>query len=110
MRGEAGDDFLLRGRGNDLISGGAGRDILAGNSGRDTFVFAKGGEVDQLLDFQNGSDKIDLKAFGFANFAARRRAIHGVNSLTMIDLGRGGRIELIDVRVAALDATDFIFA
>ena len=108
--GEAGDDFLHGGRGNDVINGGAGRDILAGNSGRDTFVFAKGSEVDQIVDFENGRDKIDLKDFGLPNFAALSGAIHGVNGLTVIDLGNGDRIELIGLRPSALDATDFIFA
>ena len=109
VRGDAGDDFLHGGRGNDIISGGAGRDILAGNSGRDTFVFTKASEVDQIIDFENGRDKIDLKDFGLANFTALDNAIHGANGFTFIDLGNGDRIELIGVRVAALDATDFIF-
>ncbi len=110
IRDEDGDDFLHGGRGNDLISGGAGRDILAGNSGRDTFVFAKGGQTDQIMDFENGRDKVDLKDFGFASFAALTSALHGANGFTFIDLGNGDRIEVIGVMSTALDATDFIFA
>lgn len=107
--GETGDDFLHGGRGNDVINGGAGRDILAGNSGRDTFVFAKGNQVDQIVDFENGRDKIDVKDFGFANFAALSNAISGANGVSVIDLGNGDRIELVGVRSTSLDATDFIF-
>lgn len=110
IRGDAGDDFLHGGRGNDLINGGAGRDILAGNAGNDTFVFAKGSQVDQIVDFQNGHDKIDLKDFGFANFAAMSNLISGANGFSVIDLGNGDRIELVGVNVSKLDATDFIFA
>ena len=110
LRGEAGDDFLHGGRGNDVINGGAGRDILAGNAGRDTFVFAKGSQVDQIVDFENGRDKIDLRDFGFANFAAMSQFISGANGVSTVDLGNGHRIELVGINMAKLDATDFIFA
>ena len=110
MRGEADDDFLHGGRGNDVINGGAGRDVLAGNAGHDTFVFAEGSQVDQIVDFENGRDKIDLRDFGFANFAAMSHFISGANGVSTIDLGSGDRIELVGVSMAKLDATDFIFA
>lgn len=65
--GEAGDDILSGGAGNDFLSGGAGVDVLTGNRGADTFFFATGDEQDEVTDFQNDVDTIDLTSFGFAS-------------------------------------------
>lgn len=49
--------------GSNRIDGGLGNDILYGNGGADTFVFgsALGADnVDQLTDFQSGTDRLEL--------------------------------------------------
>lgn len=76
LTGLGGDDLLTGGDGNDLLDGGAGRDTLIGGTGQDTmtggggpdtFRFATTGESgpttsDQITDFTQGPDAIDLSA------------------------------------------------
>ncbi|MGZ8308089.1 MAG: M10 family metallopeptidase C-terminal domain-containing protein, partial [Allosphingosinicella sp.] len=62
--GKAGD--TLKGGGqNDLIHGGLGADTLAGNGGSDSFRYQEAAEsnsanMDHILDFTPGTDKLDL--------------------------------------------------
>jgi Ca2+-binding RTX toxin-like protein len=72
VRGEGGRDLLFGGRGHDTLNGGsgddtiiggAGNDVLTGGSGADGFVFdaALGaGNIDRIMDFASGIDKIVL--------------------------------------------------
>lgn len=71
LGGGLGNDTLSGGSGNDTLVGGAGADQLAGGAGADIFVFtsaddskysAAGTLRDTILDFQVGSDRIDLSA------------------------------------------------
>ena len=76
MYGENGADVLFGGEGDDYLDGGAGADRLRGDAGADTFVFApfrdEFGTVtiqddpdrDAVLDFQQGSDQVDLSGWG----------------------------------------------
>lgn len=77
--GNSGDNHLMGGRGDDQISGGLGKDIISGGGGQDIltgdsdgvvhsdiFVFERNdGGRDTIMDYQGGTDKIDLSAFGF---------------------------------------------
>jgi Ca2+-binding RTX toxin-like protein len=64
--GEAGNDVMNGGDGNDTLIGGAGFDRMTGGAGADRFVFeaaadsASQGIWDVVIDFQRGTDKIDL--------------------------------------------------
>ncbi len=69
LYGKDGDDVLNGGGGADKLTGGDGDDILTGGGGDDIFIFKKDESTDEIEDFQNGSDKIDLKAFNFASKA-----------------------------------------
>lgn len=72
LRGEGGNDRLLGGGGADQLLGGLGNDTLLGNGGLDTltggagadrFVFNTGlsaGNVDTIIDFETGLDRIAL--------------------------------------------------
>ena len=54
--------------GADTIDGGLGADILVGFDGADTFAFTTalgGGNVDTIIDFQSGTDKIALSSSVF---------------------------------------------
>jgi Ca2+-binding RTX toxin-like protein len=56
--------------GANRIDGGNGSDVLRGLGGADTFVFSSGlgpGNVDQILDFQAGVDRIAIDDNVFAN-------------------------------------------
>lgn len=67
-----GNDILFGDLGNDTLTGGTGFDVLTGGDGNDVFSFAAGdasssnitaggnNTVDIILDYVDGSDKIDL--------------------------------------------------
>ena len=59
------DDTLNGGAGDDVLIGGQGRDWLTGGAGKDLFTFTAAGEskitgADRIVDFQVGTDRIDL--------------------------------------------------
>ncbi len=116
--------------GNDVIVAGDGSyNLLWGDGpktgnftvgGDDTFVFSTGARQNQILDFEQGKDHIDLTAFA-------SEGIHGICDLTIrsgdqVVLGngtviQGSSIDLGDQYqyIAVLDvdhlkASDFIFA
>jgi Ca2+-binding RTX toxin-like protein len=58
--------------GNDVIDGGLGADTLTGGLGADLFAFTTalgGGNVDRIVDFAPGSDRIALDHAVFAGLA-----------------------------------------
>lgn len=72
LQGTAQDDLIYAGGGNNALYGGAGDDRLVagpgfnhmwGGAGADVFVFRPGSGADQIMDFQRGTDRIDLSAF-----------------------------------------------
>jgi Ca2+-binding RTX toxin-like protein len=80
LQGNAGDDLLLGQRGNDRMVGGTGNDTLVGGVGGDFLAGSEGADIfqytaveesqnilingvsqlDQISDFTQGQDKIDL--------------------------------------------------
>ena len=60
INGEAGDDFINGDRGDDLITGGAGADTLIGGAGHDVFVLEASDVHDTIVDFELGSDRLQL--------------------------------------------------
>jgi Ca2+-binding RTX toxin-like protein len=75
LDGGDGDDNVAGGFGADIIIGGKGEDILTGNEGFDTFLFQSAADssdingVDQITDFTQGFDVIDLTAFGLSDIS-----------------------------------------
>lgn len=71
-------DKIVGGATNDVIHGDSGADTLTGGAGSDVFVYdslndalaprSKGGAVDTITDFQNGTDKLDLSDLGHMTF------------------------------------------
>jgi serralysin len=67
--GGSGADRIIGGSGNDTLIGGQGNDTLTGGDGADAFVFNTAPNAssnkDALIDFQAGSDHIDLSLLLF---------------------------------------------
>jgi Ca2+-binding RTX toxin-like protein len=103
LRGGDGDDALDGRGGADLLFGGAGDDTLTGGAGADVFAFRLGDGTDAIVGFTLGVDLI--------------RFDNGPDSFADLDLsgpgvgyGSGGLIMLASVDLAALSASDFVFA
>ena len=110
--GGDGTDILRGGSGDDLLNGGMGDDILFLGSGADTVVLAPGNGTDTVLDYKDGTDKIQLD--GDLTF----------NDLEISSLGRRNTLIRIDkpgdpndnerlaifigVRSDKFDETDFV--
>lgn len=74
LTGNAGNDTLDGGADNDLLKGGLGNDTLIGGDGADFFIFNTNldavGNIDVLIDFVSGTDKIRLDDDIFLAFDA----------------------------------------
>ena len=114
LLGGADDDFMIGESGADTLDGGAGNDVLRGGFGdapdgvRDTFVFAEGYDFDTIRDFENGTDLIDVQAFGFGSFAEVQALAEDRPSGLRIDFGGGDVLFINDVTLADLDQSDVI--
>ena len=62
LYGGSGRDKLWGGAGNDRLEGGTGRDKLIGGAGADTFVFKSGWKMDEIKDFEDNVDTLELDA------------------------------------------------
>ena len=80
-------DFLEAGDGEDILYDGHGQDTLSGGSGADLFVFALDGMEDLILDFERGSDRLDLSSFDF---------LYDVSQLSVSPTGDGAVITFAD--------------
>ena len=66
ITGGSGNDVLIGGAGNDTLVGGTGNDSLTGGAGSDLFVFnsilssSSSSNIDTIIDFVTGQDKIQL--------------------------------------------------
>jgi serralysin len=73
----AGNDTLYGMAGYDKLYGGAGIDTLIGGSGKDTFSAGSSWEMDTIVDFEQGLDRIDFSYVGDLTFIGTER-FHGV--------------------------------
>jgi len=64
LMGGAGDDTLRGGEDGDVLDGGTGNDQLEGGLGDDTYLFARGGGADVVIEDDATVDKTDVVAFG----------------------------------------------
>ena len=91
LDGGSGADVLQGEDGDDVLIGGLGADQLIGGQGADTFKFAwvqesnaKPEERDQIFDFKQGEDRIDLKEVDANDEVADHQSFHfvGLSSFT----------------------------
>lgn len=115
IRGGDGDDILTGGGGGDTLNGGRADDTLTGNGGSDIFEFNRNAGDDRITDFEDGSDLIDLTAFGikpseYTTFVAPALSNAGGGD-TVLDLdaiGGQGSILIEGLAFADADVSDFI--
>lgn len=103
-----GNDRLVSGEGNDTMWGDF-RYLFIANAtlGHDTFVFTANNGIDEIRDFKNGDDKIEISGMaGIDDFSDLSIAVIG--SDTYISFADGGSVKLIGV--AEVQAQDFIFS
>lgn len=106
LEGDAGTD-VIRGRGGeDELSGGEGLDFLTGGQEADTFVFRNtshagtGANRDQVLDFEQGIDQINVVGMSPGVFEFRDTAAFapsGNPELRLIETATGSTIVQFDV-------------
>ncbi len=126
LRGDAGNDTLIAGRGGMSLAGGAGNDQLVGGSGddaldagpgRDLLFGGRGDDVFRgqgqftILDFRAGAgsdDRIDLSLVaGVDDFGDVRDAVRVTRFGTVLDFG-DEEITLLGVSASQLHADDFV--
>ena len=93
LLGAGGADRIDGGQGNDILQGEAGADLLIGGPGADIFAYvarsdapARHGEAEDdghasadletILDFEAGIDRLDFRALGGLDFADGAGALH----------------------------------
>lgn len=115
LAGGRDDDRLDGGNGDDTLLGGTGDDELTGSYGDDVFVFGRNAGDDVITDFRNGSDRIDLTAFGLvpSDFAAIVApalfdAGGGAVFLDLNLLGGRGSVLISGLGIADAGADDFL--
>lgn len=114
IHGGSGDDTLSGGGNSDRLNGGKGNDVLTSGGGADVFEFDRPAGDDIITDFNNGNDRIDLRAFNLANFSE----LNSANALsenaqgTTIDftaIGATGSVFIDNIQLSQLNGADFIF-
>lgn len=108
LQGGNGNDTLTGGLGRDRLDGGAGNDILAGGDGKDTFVFASSHGTARITDFEDGLDRIDLAAFGFADAAAAKAFAAQAGADVVFTFAAGNVLTVGNITLAQLTSADFI--
>ena len=63
LSGSDADNELVGNAGDNTILAGGGSDMMTGGSGSDTFVLTPGDGANEVVDFEDGQDLIDLTAF-----------------------------------------------
>lgn len=111
--GTAGHDIMFATNGSDWIYGLQGRDSIHGLGGKDVFVLHSADDKEFIIDFEDGSDLIDLRQVGVRNFAELQLLYEYDTDIVETDLSPmrlymnlmnepNGRVDV--------DPTDFIYA
>jgi Ca2+-binding RTX toxin-like protein len=105
-----GTQFILGGTGANTLTGGSLDDIFKGGTGSDLFKFVGTVGNDTILDFIDGEDQLDLKAYDFNTLAdlQNANAISEVDGNTVIDLGTDGSVTLIGFALSDFDNSDLV--
>lgn len=83
-------DTLIGGGGNDILVAGPGTTTMRGGDGADIFVMRAGSGPTHILDFEAGTDRVDLSDWPMLRYAGQ---------LTFTTTANGARIEYRDMVV-----------
>ncbi|WP_203423237.1 M10 family metallopeptidase [Sinorhizobium sp. BG8] len=106
--GGAGNDRLYGQSGNDILYGGTGTDRLSGGDGYDDFVFRKGYGKDWILDFEDGTDDIDLRAYSYSGVDQVLDKASQSNDDVIIKFTSSDILVVADFLLKNLGAGDFL--
>ncbi|CAE7822018.1 frpC [Symbiodinium microadriaticum] len=113
IRGDSQENNLRGEDGNDTIVPRGGNDYVRGGNGADTFVYADSDgnlQFDTIADFEPGIDQVDLQNVGsITDFTELGAAATENGSDLRIDLGNDNVLELINIGLADLSSSDFLF-
>jgi Ca2+-binding RTX toxin-like protein len=117
LRGGAGNDVLLDYSGNNTFYLDAGSDFAAGGTGKDTFIVTAdhviGDDVDIIVGFTYGLDKINLSATAVESFSDLQVNLYHSASASETVLSYEGDVflRLYDTFLHdnTLSASDFVF-
>ena len=112
ISGQAGNDRLYGEDGKDVLNGGAGNDALRGGAGADSFRFRDQWGADTVSDFQNGSDRIDLRGTGLSFdelSIAQRDADRDGRADDVVIKADGQSIALLNLKASLVGVSDFVF-
>jgi Ca2+-binding RTX toxin-like protein len=105
--GDAGADMMFGDGGNDVLMGGTGDDILIGGSGADVFVFGSADGQDTISDFSD----IDFLQFSLDDFSSSEEVLGAAEqdgADTVITIGAGHEVRLVDVAITDLSDSQFL--
>jgi serralysin len=100
---------IQAGAGDDTLLGCGGNDVLHGEGGADLFVFDAGMGLDRIADFLPGTDRLQLRGLGVADFAQLLAVAVDGSEGVLIDFGNGQRLLLEGASAVDLRAEDVLF-
>jgi Ca2+-binding RTX toxin-like protein len=106
ISGLAGNDYLYGNGGDDRLDGGAGTDRLYGGAGADRFVFAPGGGLDIVYDFELGIDRIEVVGYTAPELSI---LAYGASDAELRSLD-GTRMVLRGIDPMMIELGDFLFS
>ena len=110
LEGGADNDTLDGDAGADILNGGTGDDVLTGGEGFDQFIFASDHQTARITDFEDGKDKINLAAYGFASALAAKAFAVQDGAGVVFTFAPGNVLTVDNMTLAQFTGADFILA
>lgn len=106
------DNIISGNRGDNRIDGAGGQDVLIGLEGRDIFAFSPDAFTDQIFDFENGADRIEISGFaGYDSFEDLTIVKAGLNvEIGLVSNGQEETVVIENAKLSWFGASDFIFS